>query len=280
MSARPIHIVFATGLLVLCLLAAAPVAGAEPVQLSELSPAAQTAIRQQVGAAKLGEITKSIEKGEVVYEVEMTAQRKTRSFTVNDEGELVAVEVFLGEISRPLQKAVRAHLGKGVLGDISKITEDGVVTYEVEMTHQGKTRSFTLGTDGKLLETQLFLEETPVVLRQAIQRELRGGKCGEIYKTTEEGDVSYDVSVIANGKTRLLTFDSAGSLVYQAEPIQLSEAPIAVQQALRGQLQNAKLASVEKAIEDGELTYEVELIKAGKRQSLSIKPDGQVVQPE
>ena len=218
MSARPTHIVLATGLLVLCLLAAAPVAGAEPVQLSELSPAAQTAIRQQVGAAKLGEITKSIEKGEVVY--------------------------------------------------------------EVEMTHQGKTRSFTLGADGKLLETQLFLEETPVVLRQAIQRELRGGKCGEIYKTTEEGDVNYDVSVIANGKTRLLTFDSAGSLVYQAEPIQLSEAPIAVQQALRGQLQNAKLASVEKAIEDGELTYEVELIKAGKRQSLSIKPDGQVVQPE
>jgi len=277
---KPILPLLTLGQLVFSLLSALP-AAAEPavVRLSELPPGAQRAIQQQLATAKLGEITKSIEKGEVIYEVEMIKQRKTRSFTISEEGELLAEEVFLGELSRPVQKAIRGHVGKGVLGDISKITEDGAVSYEVEMTKQGKTRSFTLAEDGKLLEMQSFTDEAPSIVQKAIEKELRGGRCGEIHKAIEDGEVSYDVEIIANGKVRLLTFDPGGVLVYQAEPVQVHDTPEAVQQTLKSQLQNAKLSSIEKTIEDGELTYAVELIKAGKRQSLSIRSDGQIIQP-
>jgi len=280
-SKKAIHSLLTTRLLALVVLSAASAAGADGIvtKLAELPTVAQSAIQRQVGTAKLGDITKSVEKGEVVYEVEMTTQRRARSFTINEEGELLSVEVFLAELSHSVQQAIRAHVGKGVLNDISKITENGVVTYEVEMTKQGKTRSFTLAADGKLQEMQLFIEETPPAVRKAIQKEMRGGKCGEIYRITEDGEASYDAEIIANGKSRRLTFDAGGALVYQAEPVQLSDTPEAVQQTLQEQLRNAKLSSIEKAIEDGELTYEVELIRLGKRQSLSIKRDGQIVQP-
>src|ERR1043166_4052146 len=188
MQRNPIYVFLATvvlfGVLSSAILAVA--AQTTVVKLSEVPPGAQRTIHTQLGAARLGEIAKSIERGEVSYDVEMTAQRKTRSFTVSEEGELLAVEVFLGELPRPVQRAIREQVGKGKLGEISKTTEDGEITYDVEMTKDGKTRSFTLAADGKLVELQVFLDETPAAVRQAIQREAKNGTCGEILKTIED----------------------------------------------------------------------------------------------
>src|SRR5205085_8336407 len=119
----------------------------------ELPVAAQKRIHAQLAGAKLGQITESIEGTEVSYDVEMTSKGKTRSFTVSEEGELAALQVFLPETPRPVQQAIRAQVGRQGLGDIFKHTEDGEVTYEVEMTKAGKTRNFTLDADGKPLET-------------------------------------------------------------------------------------------------------------------------------
>ena len=261
---------------------ASAITGAEPAvtKLADLPPAAQKAIQAQLGAAKLEGISKSVDAGEVTYDVEITAHGKTRSFSIDQEGELLATQVFLNETPVAVQKAIRAHVGRGKIDDISKASEDGVVTYQVEMTKAGKSRSFTLAEDGKLLEMQLFLAETPAHVRQAIQKEARNGVCAGIYKTVEDGEVNYDVEITRNGKLLSLTFDSKGAVVYQAEPIQISDAPEPVRATLRAQLSNAKLVTVEKTVEDGELTYEAEFIKAGKRQSLSIKPDGQILPPD
>ncbi len=268
-------------ILLICLLPAFSLAGAEAaVKISDLPPAALKTVRTQLGTAKLGKIVKSVEGAEVSYDVEMMANGKTRTFTVSEEGELLALQVFLPETPRPVQQAIRAHTGRQGLGEIFKHTEDGEVTYEVEMTKGGKTRNFTLDAHGKLLEMQMFLEETPAPVRSAIQKELRGGSCDEIYKTTEEDEVNYDVTILRNGKSHSLTFDPAGNLVYQAEPIQLAEAPEPVRKTLTAQLAGSKLISLEKAVEDGETTYEVEFVKAGKRQSLSLTPDGQILPPE
>jgi uncharacterized membrane protein YkoI len=257
-------------------------AGAErsAVQLSELPPAAQKCIQTQLSGAQLGEITKSIEGEEVSYDVKMTTKGKTRSFTVSEDGELLAFQLLLPETPHAVQQAIRAHVGKQALDDIFKHTQDSEVTYEVEMTKAGKTRTFTLASDGKLLEMQVFLHEIPAVIQKAIRKEMHGGRCEEIQKITEDGEVNYDVEITRNGKSHSLTFDSKGAIVYQAEAIQLSETPEPVQRTLKAQLTGAKLVSLEKATEDGDMTYEVELVKAGRRQTLSVKPDGQILPPE
>ncbi len=250
------------------------------VKLSDLPPPAQKTIQAQLKGAKLGEITKSIEDAQVFYDVEMTTKGKTRSFTVSEEGVLVALQVFLPETPRPVQQAIRAQVGKQKLGDIFKYTEDGETTYEVEMGKAERTRSFTLSQEGKLLEMEMFIEETPAIIQKAIEKELRGGTLEQIQKTFEDDEVNYDVDLTRNGKSFSLTFDSNGALVYQAEPIRLSEAPEAVQKTLKLQLADAKLARLEKTTEDGDITYEAELVKAGRRRSLSIRPNGQIAPAE
>ena len=258
------------------------VAGAVPeagtvVQLAELPAAARNTLQTRAGTAQVGEILKTVEGGEATYDVVITGQGKSRGFTVNDSGELLAEQVFLEELPRPAQDAIRKQVGNGTLGDLSKITEDGDVSYEAQMTKAGRTRGFTVDQDGDLLDIQVFLGETPAPVRAAIRRELRGGKCGEIYKSTEEGATEYEVEITRDGKSRQVTFDARGKIVYQAEPVALADTPEAVQSTLKGQLSEARLLHIDKALEDGKVTYEVELAKAGKHQALSIRPNGQIL---
>ena len=223
MSKNRIHSCVATAACSFALLCGFSTSGAEtPVKLSDLPPAVQKAVQTHLGGAKPGEITRSTEHGKTSYEVEATTRGKTRSFTIGDEGELLATEVFLDETPRPVQRAIRAHVGKGKLGDISKTTEGGVVSYDVEMTKAGRARSFSLAEDGKLLEMQLFFEEVPAIVQKAIEKETRGGQRGAIYKTTEDGEVNYDVEITRSGKLCSLSFDDKGAVVYQAEPVALS----------------------------------------------------------
>ncbi|HWH72554.1 MAG TPA: hypothetical protein VNT26_24545, partial [Candidatus Sulfotelmatobacter sp.] len=178
---------------------------AQPTKLAELPLAAQKTILAQAAAGQLGEISKSTEDGEVIYEAEMTRQGKTRSFTVNGEGELLEVEVFLPETPRPVQKVIRERVGKGRLLHLSKSTAEGEVTYDVEMSKNERTRHFSLDQDGQVIEFQVFLEETPEAVRKAIEKELPTGRLGESYQMIDDGEVSYDVEISQNGKQRHLS---------------------------------------------------------------------------
>src|SRR3954470_22436527 len=119
-SSKSMRALFALGVLFAWLVPGFQSTGAEAnvVKVSDLPPAAQNAIHAQLGGAKLGEITRSVEGSEVSYDVEMTAKGKTRSFTVSQEGELLAFQVFLPETPRPVQQAIHAKVGRQGLGDI------------------------------------------------------------------------------------------------------------------------------------------------------------------
>jgi uncharacterized membrane protein YkoI len=248
-----------------------------PVKLSDLPSAAQKSVQAQLTGGKLSEITKITDEGVTFYDVEMTRDARSRSFTVSAEGDLVEEQVFLRELPHAVRKAIHTQVGDGHLGEITRSTEDGETTYDVEMTKAGRTRDFSVGQDGELLQVQVFLEETPAEIQKAVQKEVGDGKCGDIHKTTEDGDVSYDVEMTRSGTSRSLTFDSKGALVFQQEPVTLAAAPEPVQQALKRESIDVKLAFLYKTIEDDETSYQVRFVKAGKRQSLTLSPDGKVL---
>jgi uncharacterized membrane protein YkoI len=246
------------------------------VKLNDLPAAARSTIQSRIGKAPVGEILKTVERGEATYEVQITGAAQPRSFTVNDDGELVAEQAFLQELPRPARETIRPQVADGTLGDISKVTDDGEVTYEVQMTKAGRARDFTVAEDGALVEIQVFVDEVPGAVRAAIRRQSRGGECGDIYKSTEDGEAEYDVEITRSGKSRRLTFNARGRITYEETPLALAETPEPVQRTVKDQLDGGRLVSVDRAQEDGTVTYEVELVKAGKRRSLSIKPDGQL----
>lgn len=280
MSRKTFQPLSVAALLLLGFVSAALAAEPAPtaVKLAELPAAAQKAIQAKVGEGQLGEILRSLEAGENSYEVEMTRSNRTRSFTVNDAGDLLEEEVFLHETPAKVQKALHAQVGKAKLESIFKATEDGEVTYTVEFTRQGKTRDFTLSQTGRLLKKQLFLTELSAPLQAAIKQAAGTAKMDDIYENSEEDEVFYEVDLSSGGKTRTLTFDTQAALVSQEEPIALSEAPAPVQQALKAQLSaEGKLRSLTKTTEDGELTYDAELSCGGKSRSLSFDPEGKLL---
>src|SRR5262245_38911594 len=68
--------------------------------------------------------------------------------------------VTLSELPAAAQKTVHSQLGKGKVGEIDKVVENGEVTYEVVLK-KAKERTITVAEDGQLLDMEVFLNETP-----------------------------------------------------------------------------------------------------------------------
>jgi uncharacterized membrane protein YkoI len=251
-----------------------------PVALASLPSVVQNAIRTNAASGKISEITKTTEDGEGRYTLDITKAR-SRTFTFNDQGEVVARQVFLRELSRPIQQAIHQQAGRGRIEDITRTTEDGEVSYDVEMVKEGKARTFSLGEDGKVLEIEVFLEELPVEAREALEKEAGEGKCGEITKTDEEGETLYETEITRNGKPRSVSVNAKGQVVYQEESIALADAPDAVQKAFHAQLDaGAGPSKICKITSDGEVSYLGEWMAQGACRTLTVAADGKALAAE
>jgi uncharacterized membrane protein YkoI len=247
------------------------------VKLSDLPPAAQATVKEHLGRGRLGEIVKTSESGEIRYDIEVTKQGRTRSLVVNNKGEVTVMQVFLGETPHAVQQAIRKQAAGGKIEEITKNMEDLDVSYDVEMSKDGKVRTFTLDAAGELKEMQVFLDELPESVRKAIQKEVGAGKCGEINKLDEDGTLLFETEIAEGSKTRSLSFDTQGTVVYQEESTALPDTPEPVRKSIEGQLGDGKLLSIDKVTDDGEVSFEVEFLKSGKRQSLNLSTDGKVL---
>ncbi len=245
--------------------------------MAHLPPAVQKTIRQQKGDGKLNSIDKNTEDGEVTYDVEVTRDGKARSFTVGGDGELLDEEVFLSELSPAVQQTIQKQIGSGTLGEIEKTFEDREPSYDVEVTLGGKTRNFTVDAKGGLLEVEALISELPAPLQAAIRKETGGDKIEEIKKCFDGDEISYDVEVTGNGRSRTLSFDPDGQLWYKEEEVKLSDTPEAVQKQIKAFAGGGKVLGVRKIVEDDEISYDAEVQDGEREKAVSVSPDGKVI---
>src|SRR5690242_10176231 len=90
------------------------------VALAQLPAAVQKAVREQLGSAKLGEIERTVENGDVSFTVNMIKAGKEREFTIGEDGKLLSVEVDLEETPPAVQKTIKVQVGQGELGTLLK----------------------------------------------------------------------------------------------------------------------------------------------------------------
>ena len=173
-----------------------------------------------------------------------------------------------------VRQAVRQHLGDGKVERVAKTTDDdGQLNYEVTIAWDGKTRDFTFATDGKLLEREVFFEETPPEVQKTIHATAKGITPDNITQTTDErGATNYDVEITETGVTRDFTVRSDGAL--DSIQVFLAEVPPVIQKAIRETLDNAALGSITKSMEDGEISYDVEVTKDGQKREFSVGANG------
>jgi uncharacterized membrane protein YkoI len=184
------------------------------VFLEETPAAVQKTIRATAGGIVPDNISQTADDdGATNYFVEMTKAGVTRDFTVQADGALAGIQVFLPEVPAPVQKTIRATLGNATLGDITKTMDDDETNYDVEMTKDGQERGFTVGADGRLHSMQVSLAETPAAVQKTIQAELKDGRIEEINHKTEDDESVFAVRLTQGGKSRELNISPDGKVV-------------------------------------------------------------------
>ncbi len=182
----------------------------------------------------------------------------------------------------PAQKTMLAESGdgNGKLGEIERVQEDGEIWYDATLRNGKVERSFSVAPDGKLLSYQVFMREIPEAARKAIRKEVRENKDNleDIYRVVDEGKTTYEVDMTKGEREISFSVGEDGKLLTMQ--VTLEETPAAVQKAIRAQAAGAVIKTIEKNTGDegGEVAYDVDVEKGGRKISFSVDAEGKLIE--
>jgi uncharacterized membrane protein YkoI len=133
------------------LLASCAVAADSKMKLSDLPPAVQATVKEQTKNATLGNISKEVEKGKTMYEVESIVNGKSRDLMVDSSGKLLSVEeeTTLEAIPAAARAAIQKKVGGGKINKVEILTQGSIVSYEAAYTGKnGKNAEVGFNADG------------------------------------------------------------------------------------------------------------------------------------
>jgi hypothetical protein len=131
----------------------APALSAETkVKLEDLPAAVQHSLTEQTKTATIVGLTKEVEKGKTVYEVETKINGKTRDLLLDASGSVIETEDEVGVDSIPAsaKAAILKRAGPGgTIQKVEKVTAGSNVSYEAAIrTRSGKSIEAGVNADG------------------------------------------------------------------------------------------------------------------------------------
>jgi hypothetical protein len=131
-----------------------------------------------------------------------------------------------------------------------------------------------LGGEDK--ETKLKSGEVPAAVVAAASKQYPGAQMSNWTKETEDGQTTYEASMVDGSSKRDIVFAENGALLAIEDVIPVSDLPAAVKKAILGEFPGASLRKAEKISHGNEVQYEVALGKVSKKEVL-LTPDGRIV---
>jgi hypothetical protein len=145
-------VAFAAGTL---LLAGNASAQEKKIKRSDLPPAVEKTVAAQSAGATIRGFSTEIEKGQTLFEVEMTVSGHSKDVSMTADGSIVEVEeqVALDSLSPEVKVGLQAKAGKGKITKVESLTKkDKLVAYEAQVVTNGKRSEVQVGPDGKPLD--------------------------------------------------------------------------------------------------------------------------------
>jgi hypothetical protein len=145
-------VAFAAGTL---LLAGSSSAQEKKINRSDLPPAVEKTVAAQSSGATIRGFSTEKEKGQTLYEVEMTVNGHSKDISMMTDGSIVEVEeqVALDSLSPEVKAGLHAKAGKGKILKVESLTKkDKLVAYEARVETNGKKSEVQVGPDGKPLD--------------------------------------------------------------------------------------------------------------------------------
>jgi len=247
------------------------------VKLSETPPAVQNVITARVGDGKLGEIDRTTEGGDTVYDVGLTGNDgQDRDFTLAEDGTLMSTQLTLVETPVAVQKSIQTLAKEGEVESIDKSIDELNITFDISLTMKdGREKGFTLDDDGTLLSMEVALTETPAAVQKTIQAESGEGKLASIDKMFDEDGISYDVTVTAtNGREKSFSMAEDGQLI--SRQVTLPETPPSVRRTIKEKIGDGKVLRIDKSFVKSHagMAFEVQGRKDGKPFDFRVGPAG------
>ena len=145
-------VAFAAGAFLLAGIASAQ---EKKIKRSDLPPAVEKTVAAQSQGATIRGFSTEKEKGQTLYEVELTVNGHSKDISMAPDGSIVEVEeqVVLDSLSAEVKAGLQARAGKGKILKVETITKkDKLVAYEAQVDTNGKKSEVQVGPDGKPLD--------------------------------------------------------------------------------------------------------------------------------
>jgi hypothetical protein len=125
------------------------------IKRSDLPPAVEKTVAEQSKGATIRGFSTEQEKGQTLYEVEMTVSGHSKDVSMTADGAVVEVEeqVAMDSLSAEVKAGLQAKAGAGKILKVESLTKKGkLVAYEAQVETNGKKSEVQVGPDGKPLE--------------------------------------------------------------------------------------------------------------------------------
>jgi len=122
------------------------------LSVAELSGPARAMVEKVTAGGQVDQITKEVEKGKTVYDVEATVGGQHVEFLIADaDGAVLGTEVPIefSELPEAVRAAAEKYFGSAAGLKAMKGVEYGETSYEIEGTKNGKTVAVTFDPTGK-----------------------------------------------------------------------------------------------------------------------------------
>jgi hypothetical protein len=137
------------------LLAGTASAQEKKIKRSDLPPAVEKTVAAQSEGATIRGFSTEKEKGQTLYEVEMTVNGHSKDISMTADGSIVEIEeqVAVDSLSPEVKAGLQAKAGKGKILKVESLTKKGkLVAYEAKVDTDGKRSEVQVGPDGKPLD--------------------------------------------------------------------------------------------------------------------------------
>ncbi len=200
----------------------------QELKFADCPPAVRKALLAEAKGAKIDTVTRETDpEDDTVYWADVAILGRTYAIGVLENGTLSEMNLAADEEELTFERCpepVQATLKNETFGSkIAAVGVDiryGVNVYEVVVSHNGKAYEVVVAEDGTLVEKVLViddeeieLDQCPSAVRAAFHEHAKGGKIGDITRSSGLGSSTYEAEVEIRNKIYLIEVAQSGLLI-------------------------------------------------------------------
>jgi hypothetical protein len=210
------------------LLTAAASRDEQDIKFADCPAAVRKSLEAEAKGAKIETVTKETNDDEqTVFWAEVKLDEKQYAIGVLEDGTLSEFNLAVDDADITLDRcpaAVQLTLGSESFGEkikaVGKDMKYGVLIFETVVEHKGRSYQLVVADDGTLVEKVLViadeevtLEQCPPAVRITFREHAKGGKIGEITRSTGIGRHTFEAEVQIKDRVYLVEVGETGHLI-------------------------------------------------------------------